>query len=87
MIGPQEFPVYLKLPHLGSTSEKFSLKIFEEVNQDFGSVRLKTVMYIDRPHNVIYKNVSPTKKKATSSINLVVTVVVTMFEKTHKSFT
>ena len=42
MIGPQKFPVYLKLPYLENISERFFKKISEEVNKIFGSVCLRT---------------------------------------------
>ena len=64
MIGPQKCPVYLKLPYLGNTSEKFSKKKSEEVYQVFSSVRLRTILYIDRPLGGIYKDVSPTQEKS-----------------------
>ena len=86
MIGPQRCPVYLKLPNLGNISEQFSKKIFEEINQVFSSFHLRTVLYTDRPLSGIYKDVFPPKKKVTSSINLVVTVVVTTWEKHLKGF-
>ena len=62
MIGPQKFPVYIKLPQLGNISEKFSKKISEEINHVFSSVNLSKIMYTDRPLSGIYKDVSPPKK-------------------------
>ena len=55
---------YLKLPYLGNNSEKISKKTSEEVNQVFGSVRLTTILYNDRPLTGIYKDVSPTIEKS-----------------------
>ena len=64
MIGPQKCPVYLKLPYLGNISERFSKKISEEINQVFGAVNLRTILYTDRPLSGIYKDVSPTHEKS-----------------------
>ena len=44
IIGPQKYPVYLKLPFLGKVSENFANRIFEEVSQVLGSARLRTVL-------------------------------------------
>ena len=64
MICQQICPVYLKLPYLRkNVSERFSKIISEEVNRVFGSIRLKTILYTDRPLSEIYKDVSPNQKK------------------------
>ena len=87
MIGPQKCPEYLKLPYLGNISERFFKNIYEEVNQVFSFVRLRTILFTDRPLSGIYKVVSPTQEKIVrSSINLVVTVVETTWEKHLKGF-
>ena len=57
--------MYLKLPYLGNISKKFSKKISEELNQVFGSVGLKTVLYDDRRLSGIYKEAFSPKKKVT----------------------
>ena len=64
MIGPQKCPVYLKLPYLGNIFEKFSMKISDEINQVFGSVRLTTNLYTDGPVCGVYKDVSPTHEES-----------------------
>ena len=72
--------------YLGNISERFSKKKSEEVNQVFGSVLLRTILYTDRPLSGIYKDVFPSKNKVTLSINLFVTVLVTTWEKTFQRF-
>ena len=76
--------MYLKLPYLGNTSEKFSKKNSEEVNQVFGSARLATILYTDRPLSGTYKDAFLIQEKVTFSINL---VVITTWEKYLKDFT
>ena len=73
MNGFQKCPVYLKLLFLGKVSENFAKRVYEEVSQVFGSVRLRTVLYTYRPLSEIYKDASPIQEKVTSFTNLVTT--------------
>ena len=54
----------LKFSYLENISDRFAEKISEEVNQFFGFIRLRTILYTDRPLSEIYKDVSPTQEKS-----------------------
>ena len=64
MIGPQKCPVYLKVLYLKNISERFSKKISKNIDQIFRSVRLRAILYTDRPLSGIYKDNSPTQEKS-----------------------
>ena len=80
MIGPQKYQVILKFSYLENISDRFAEKISEEVNQFFGFVRLRTILYTDWSVSDIYKDISPNQEKSNIIKLLVITVVVTTWE-------
>ena len=62
-VRPKMCPVYLKLSHLGNLSERIYKQCYDEINQVFGYVRLKTILYTNWSLSLIYKNQFPTYEK------------------------
>ena len=63
LFGPETFPVYLRLPYLGSVASFLEDKVKDIVGNTYGAVKLRIAHLTKKPMNGISKDVTPVQQK------------------------
>ena len=63
LYGPEKYPVYLHLPSLDSVASFPEDKVKDIVGNTYGAVKLRVAHFTKKPHNGIFKDVTPVQEK------------------------